>query len=199
MISQIDYEEFLAATMHLNKLSREENMMAAFEYFDTGEHSAPACVGMLWASLALNLWLSCPRGVHPSADKSGFITRDELVSAMKDIDQDVDFDTILAQVRICASQRPQLSARRSELAASLVTRIFHASQCQVDRNGDGRIDYEEFCLMMRTHDMDVLKNAKEVRAMVVGTAQQDVCLRPHVFILALPLKRGHRRCVRRSW
>ncbi len=34
--SKIDYEEFLAATMHLNKLSREENMMAAFEYFDTG-------------------------------------------------------------------------------------------------------------------------------------------------------------------
>lgn len=36
--SKIDYEEFLAATMHLNKLSREENMIAAFEYFDKGEN-----------------------------------------------------------------------------------------------------------------------------------------------------------------
>ncbi len=35
--SKIDYEEFLASTLHLNKLNREENMMAAFEYFDAGE------------------------------------------------------------------------------------------------------------------------------------------------------------------
>ncbi len=32
--SRIDYEEFLAATMHLSKLNREDNMMEAFKHFD---------------------------------------------------------------------------------------------------------------------------------------------------------------------
>ena len=30
----IDYGEFVAATLHLNKLEREEHLMAAFQYFD---------------------------------------------------------------------------------------------------------------------------------------------------------------------
>ena len=30
----IDYGEFLAATLHLNKIEREENLIAAFSYFD---------------------------------------------------------------------------------------------------------------------------------------------------------------------
>ncbi|XP_039047488.1 calcium-dependent protein kinase 26-like [Hibiscus syriacus] len=30
----IDYEEFVAATLHLNKIEREDNLMAAFSYFD---------------------------------------------------------------------------------------------------------------------------------------------------------------------
>lgn len=30
----IDYGEFIAATIHLNKLEREENLVAAFSYFD---------------------------------------------------------------------------------------------------------------------------------------------------------------------
>lgn len=30
----IDYGEFIAATMHLNKLEREEHLLAAFQYFD---------------------------------------------------------------------------------------------------------------------------------------------------------------------
>lgn len=30
----LDYGEFIAATMHLNKIEREENMFASFSYFD---------------------------------------------------------------------------------------------------------------------------------------------------------------------
>lgn len=30
----IDYGEFLAATLHLNKLEREENLLSAFSFFD---------------------------------------------------------------------------------------------------------------------------------------------------------------------
>jgi calcium-dependent protein kinase len=30
----IDYIEFIAATLHLNKLEREEHLVAAFTYFD---------------------------------------------------------------------------------------------------------------------------------------------------------------------
>lgn len=30
----IDYGEFLAATLHLNKMEREENLVAAFSFFD---------------------------------------------------------------------------------------------------------------------------------------------------------------------
>lgn len=30
----IDYGEFVAATMHLNKLDREEHLVSAFRYFD---------------------------------------------------------------------------------------------------------------------------------------------------------------------
>jgi calcium-dependent protein kinase len=30
----IDYGEFLAATLHMNKMEREENLIAAFSFFD---------------------------------------------------------------------------------------------------------------------------------------------------------------------
>jgi len=30
----IDYGEFLAATLHINKMEREENLVVAFSYFD---------------------------------------------------------------------------------------------------------------------------------------------------------------------
>lgn len=33
----IDYGEFIAATIHLNKLEREEHLVAAFQYFDKDE------------------------------------------------------------------------------------------------------------------------------------------------------------------
>jgi len=49
----IDYEEFLAATMHLSKLNKEEVMVEAFKHFDL--------------------------------DSSGFITREELLTALSEV------------------------------------------------------------------------------------------------------------------
>lgn len=80
----IDYEEFLTATIHMNKLNKEEVLLQAFEHFD--------------------------------ADKSGFITKDELVLALHQQGDVGNIDAILAEV---------------------------------DKDNDGRIDYEEFSAMMR--------------------------------------------------
>lgn len=92
---KIDYEEFLAATIHLSKLEKEENMVLAFQYFDT--------------------------------DNSGYITRDELVTAMEKVgDSNINIDDILREA---------------------------------DCNGDGKIDYEEFCKMMRETKMSDLRSS----------------------------------------
>nr|XP_027063445.1 calcium-dependent protein kinase 2-like [Coffea arabica] len=87
MEMDIDYIEFITATMHKHKLEREENLYTAFQYFDK--------------------------------DNSGFITRDELETAMKDYGMG-DPATI------------------KEIIS------------EVDTDNDGRINYEEFCTMMRS-------------------------------------------------
>lgn len=93
---KIDYEEFIAATMHLNKLNREDLMIKAFKFFDK--------------------------------DDSGFITEDELLASLKEVGaEDINLDVILKQA---------------------------------DTNGDGSIDYEEFCAMMRDNEFDALVQAK---------------------------------------
>ncbi|CAI0556860.1 unnamed protein product [Linum tenue] len=81
----LDYGEFLAATLHLNKMEREENLAAAFAYFDK--------------------------------DGSGYITIDELQQACKDFGLGEDpLEDIIKEI---------------------------------DKDNDGRIDYEEFTAMMR--------------------------------------------------
>ncbi|GLI62801.1 hypothetical protein VaNZ11_005550 [Volvox africanus] len=80
----LDYEEFLAATMNLAKLERQENLYMAFKFFDT--------------------------------DDSGYITREELSQALCKTCSATEIDALLAQA---------------------------------DSSGDGRIDYAEFCDLMR--------------------------------------------------
>ncbi|KAL6282070.1 hypothetical protein ACE6H2_012999 [Prunus campanulata] len=83
----IDYIEFISATMHRQRLERDEHLYKAFQYFDK--------------------------------DSSGYITRDELEAAMKEHAMG-DENTI----------REIIS--------------------EVDADNDGRINYSEFCTMMRS-------------------------------------------------
>ncbi|KAM5588698.1 calcium-dependent protein kinase 21-like [Rosa sericea] len=83
----IDYIEFISATMHRQRLERDEHLYKAFQYFDK--------------------------------DSSGYITRDELEAAMKEHGMG-DENTI------------------KEIIA------------EVDADNDGRINYTEFCTMMRS-------------------------------------------------
>ncbi|KAG1667632.1 hypothetical protein FOA52_001688 [Chlamydomonas sp. UWO 241] len=82
---QIDYEEFLAATINASKLQREDNLKAAFEHFDL--------------------------------DGDGQITHDELIES-------------LSKMGIKEDQVKDIVA-------------------EVDKDGNGVIDYNEFCAMMR--------------------------------------------------
>lgn len=84
----IDYQEFLAATMHFSKVNKEEYLLKAFQHFDT--------------------------------DGSGYITRDELVQGLQGMNSG-DLTQILDEV---------------------------------DKDKDGRIDYEEFAMMMKGEDDD---------------------------------------------
>ncbi|KAJ9528579.1 hypothetical protein QJQ45_020442 [Haematococcus lacustris] len=95
--SRIDYEEFLAATMHITKLNKEDNMIEAFRHFDK--------------------------------DNSGFITKDEIITALREVGEEPD-----------------------EVEVQTIIK-------SVDKNGDGTIDYEEFCVMMRNNDAEMLRTA----------------------------------------
>ncbi|KAL5994794.1 Calcium-dependent protein kinase 17 [Asimina triloba] len=82
----IDYDEFITATMHMNRMDREDLLYTAFQYFDK--------------------------------DNSGYITTEELEQALKEygMHDGRDIKDILAEV---------------------------------DSDNDGRINYDEFCAMMR--------------------------------------------------
>eukprot|EP00879_Flechtneria_rotunda_P004051 GHRR01004294.1.p1 GENE.GHRR01004294.1~~GHRR01004294.1.p1 ORF type:complete len:279 (+),score=107.43 GHRR01004294.1:1153-1989(+) len=116
---KVDYEEFLAATMHLGKLEREENLYRAFQFFDK--------------------------------DGSGYITRDELRIALQ---QHGDAATV----------------------AEHIEEILY----DVDKDKDGRIDYEEFCTMMRQGNEDVLKAASTLKHGILGVKQPRISASPRV-------------------
>lgn len=79
----VDYNEFLAATLNAANLAKEENLLRAFEHFDS--------------------------------DHSGYITRDELIEALKGYGEVDNLEVILQDV---------------------------------DKDQDGKIDYDEFKTMM---------------------------------------------------
>ncbi|CAN1306764.1 Calcium-dependent protein kinase 2 [Linum perenne] len=82
----IDYPEFIAATLHLNKIEREDRLLTTFSYFDK--------------------------------DGSGYITLDKLQQACNEFGmKDVELEEMIREV---------------------------------DKDNDGRIDYNEFVEMMQT-------------------------------------------------
>lgn len=95
-LQQIEYEEFLAATVHTSKLEMEDNLRTAFANFDK--------------------------------DGSGAITKDELREALKHT----------------------LGGDPEELE-QLVR--------EADSNGDGVINFEEFCALMRGKKEDEIKES----------------------------------------
>ncbi|XXG50684.1 hypothetical protein AAC387_Pa02g4638 [Persea americana] len=82
----IDYDEFITATMHMNRRDREDHLYTAFQYFDK--------------------------------DHSGYITTEELEQALREfgMHDGRDIKEIISEV---------------------------------DSDNDGRINYDEFCAMMR--------------------------------------------------
>ncbi|XP_058089340.1 calcium-dependent protein kinase 2-like [Magnolia sinica] len=94
----IDYDEFITATMHMNRMDREEHLYTAFQYFDK--------------------------------DNSGYITTEELEQALKEygMHDGRDIKEIISEV---------------------------------DADNDGRINYDEFCAMMRKGNPEV--NPKKKR------------------------------------
>ncbi|KAG2274375.1 hypothetical protein Bca52824_056930 [Brassica carinata] len=81
----IDYGEFLAATIHLNKLEREDNLVAAFSFFDK---NASGCITIDELQQAWNQF-----GIKDS----------HLDEMIKDIDQDndgqIDYGEFVAMMR----------------------------------------------------------------------------------------------------
>ncbi|XP_019710864.1 calcium-dependent protein kinase 1 [Elaeis guineensis] len=82
----IDYIEFITATMHMNRMEKEDHLFKAFQYFDR--------------------------------DKSGYITMKELKQALK-----------------------KYNMRDKKAIKNIIA--------EVDKDHDGRINYEEFVAMMR--------------------------------------------------
>eukprot|EP00245_Coleochaete_scutata_P008905 TRINITY_DN2815_c0_g1_i1.p1 TRINITY_DN2815_c0_g1~~TRINITY_DN2815_c0_g1_i1.p1 ORF type:complete len:761 (-),score=182.52 TRINITY_DN2815_c0_g1_i1:1178-3460(-) len=86
----INYTEFVAATLHMSKLQKEDRIYAAFQHFDK--------------------------------DNSGFITADEIAHSL---------------------QEHNISVDRAMLYSIIA---------DIDKDFDGRINYDEFAAMMRSTD-----------------------------------------------
>lgn len=80
----IDYEEFITATVHMNRMDREEHLYTAFQYFDK-DNSGQVSLHRYWVlwvyvNLFCNITELCPTFMFFFS----FITKEELEQALKE-------------------------------------------------------------------------------------------------------------------
>jgi calcium-dependent protein kinase len=121
----IDYGEFIAATLHMNKLEREENLVSAFSFFDkdgsgfiTIDELSQAC-----REFGLN-------DVH-------------LEDMIKDVDQN--------NVRLLSLAHPPCFCLVPDLSVCQIINLclIEKNNQSLCCSQDGQIDYSEFTAMMR--------------------------------------------------
>lgn len=81
----IDYEEFIAATLHLNKLDREEHLAGAFSYFDNEWNGFLTFTELQKACKKLHITDVVTEDIFKEVDKNndGLIHYDEFVDMMR--------------------------------------------------------------------------------------------------------------------
>ena len=119
----IEYGEFVAAMLHLNKIQKEDHLFAAFSYFDkdgsgyiTQDELQQAC------------------------EKFG-LSDFRLEDIMREVDQD---NVIVLQLIIYSYRSPFLLNW-----LKYTTAVFHSNNHSSIAFQDGRIDYSEFVAMMQ--------------------------------------------------
>ncbi len=119
----LDYEEFLAAMLNAAKLEREENLMAAFETFDV--------------------------------DGNGRLSVGEIMQVRTMVPQTGVWRwcaTVCALARVpptsWSTSGPAQALRQMKLGDDQIRQIMR----EVDQDGNGEVDYNEFALFMRGYN-----------------------------------------------
>ena len=92
----IDYEEFITATMHMNRMDREEHLYTAFQYFDK-DNSGYITIEELEQAL-IEFGMGSGKDIKEivsevDADNDGRINYDEFVAMMKKGNPDMAVNT----------------------------------------------------------------------------------------------------------
>ncbi|PPR99002.1 hypothetical protein GOBAR_AA21664 [Gossypium barbadense] len=144
----IDYEEFVAATLHLNKIEREDNLMAAFSYFDkdgsgyiTQDELQKACQEFGIEEIHLDEMIGEVDQDNKVANLFWFLSGHPWVQ-VDGVAPDKPLDSVVL------SRMKQFSAMNKLKKMALK---------------DGRIDYNEFVAMMQKGNPDLGKKTLGIK------------------------------------
>ena len=122
----IDYGEFVAATLHLNKIEREDNLFAAFSYFDKDGSG-----------------YITPDELQQACEEFG-IEDVRLEEMIREVDQD-NVSGLFYLSFLIWSYWPKINFSTLFVAYIICPLIVYST----DEMQDGRIDYNEFVAMMQ--------------------------------------------------